>query len=224
MFRCFIAALSILLSLTKANEVKLVKKVSLTVVEHNLTHLQISWKTRMKKIEPLYILINESKIISHPIKLKEGEAEVKLNPCFSHRLCLGKPQGCITTTTTYIPAEGKQCQSNQTAKTETVLESQNHNIPAIPIVLAGFGIGLGLVGLISAIIIAFSKQQTRKKKMSLTHENLNPLYGNYYFQDDRCNIEVEVIDRNGLYRFNDSDSTLGWEGATLTDSNNSYGP
>ena len=220
MFRSNLTAFLIVASLTKAtfSEVKLVKEVPLTVVQHNLTHLRISWKTQLSNIEPLYILINESKISPYPKKLKEGEADLKLNPCLSHSLCLGKPPICVTSSTTYIP--GKQCQSNETAEAETVVEPEKNKVPAIAItiVLAGFGLGLGLTGLVSAIIIAFSKRRTRKE----TCENPNPLYGNYYFEEsnDRCNIEVELVDRNGLYGF--EDSYLGWEGATLTDANNSY--
>ena len=171
MFRSSLPALLILSSLTKATKVK---EVPLTVVQHNLTHLRISWKTQLKNIEPLYILINESKINPYPKKLEEGEANVKLNPCFSHRFCLGKPLRCVTTTTTYIPAGGKRCQSNQSAETEsqknnqsaeteTVLEPQK-NVSAIIILLAGFGLGLGLVGFILVIILAFSKRRRSRKE------------------------------------------------------------
>ena len=146
-------------------------------------------------------------------KLKDGEAYLRLNPCLSHSLCLGRPQTCITTTSTYIPAEGEHCQSKIIAKTGAVLESQNKNIPAVAIVFAGFGLGLGLVGFVSAIAIAFSKWRhwMQKEKVSLICENPNPLYSNYYFQEsnERCNIEVEAVDRNELYGLDDSDKCLG---------------
>ena len=124
----------------------------MTAVRQNLTHLRISWKTHLNSIEPLYILVNESKMNPFPKKLKEGETYLRLNPCLSHSL---RPQTCITSTTTDIQAEGERCQSNQITKTRAILESQNKNISALAIVFAGFGLGLGLVGFVSDIIIAF---------------------------------------------------------------------
>ena len=116
----FLTALILLSSLTKANGPKLVKEVPLTVVQLNLTHLRISWKTQLNNIGPVYILTNESKINPYPNNLKEGEAHLKLNPCESHSLCLGRPPICVTTITTYIPAGGKQCQSNTSKKHQSI--------------------------------------------------------------------------------------------------------
>ena len=49
----------------------------------------------------------------------------------------------------------------------------------------------------------------RKETVSLICEN--PLYSKYYFQEsnERCNIEVEAVDRNEFYGFDDSDKCLG---------------
>ena len=89
---------------------------------------------------------------------------------------------------------------NQTQKTNQT--SKDGTVPASPLTFIGVGLGLGLLGFISATIIACRRRsRLANKNDGLFNQNENPLYGNYYFigSDERCDIEMEVTNRNELY-------------------------